>query len=426
LANGNSVLFNVRRPRVMVTGIGLISPLGIGVDVCWDAICQGRSGIGPITCFDASSFSTRIAGEVRDFDPNDWIHRAEIKKTARFTQFAIAATQMALENARLKIQSCEADRVGVFIGSGIGGFEVIEREYRNLVEKGPDRISPFLIPSALVNLAAAQVSIRIGAKGPISALATACTTGLQAIGDAFKVIESGRAEVMVCGGTEAALTPLAVGGFAAMRALSTRNHDPGGASRPWDRGRDGFVMSEGAGILILEERKHALDRGACIIAEIVGYGLSSDGLHVTCMAPDGDGVYRAMRWALADAGVGEAEIEYLNAHATSTQKGDVSEACAIMRLFRAANTKLAVSSTKSMTGHLLGAAGAFEAAVTVLAIRDQRIPPTINLYEPESHLWLDLVPHSARSRQIRYAMTNSCGFGGANGSLIFRQANDEQ
>lgn len=395
--------------------------MGIGADICWSALCAGRSGIGPITQFDARSFSCRIAGEVRGFHPDDWIGKKDLKRSARFTQFAIAAAQMAIQCSGIRITADIADKVGVFIGSGIGGFEIIEREYRTLLEKGPSRVSPFLIPSALVNLAAAQVSIQIGARGPNSAVATACTTGLHAVGDSFRAIENGFADAMICGGAEAALTPLAISGFAAMRALSTRNGDPQHASRPWDRHRDGFVASEGSGILILEELQFALRRGAQPIAEVVGYGMSGDAYHLSCMPEDGDGVYRAMKAALRDAGIEPQHIQYLNAHATSTPSGDICEARAIMRLFGGAGSRLAVSSTKSMTGHLLGATGAFEAAVAVLSIRDQCIPPTINLQEPDEGICLDLVPHAARPCPIEYAMTNSCGFGGTNGSMIFRR-----
>ena len=415
---------NNGRRRVVVTGVGLISPVGIGTEPCWNSLCCGRSGIGPITQFDAGAFSCQIAGEVRGFHPDDWVGRKDLKRTARFTQFAIAAAQMALQCSGLRINSDNAERVGVFVGSGIGGFEVIEREYRNLLEKGPDRVSPFLIPSALANLAAAHVSIHTGAKGPNSAVATACTTGLHSIGDASRAIAWGYADAMICGGAEAALTPLSISGFAAMRALSTRNGDPTRASRPWDRHRDGFVASEGAGILILEERQTALRRGAQPIAEVAGYGMSGDAYHPASMSPDGDGVYRAMRAALHDAGIEPEQVQYLNAHATSTPTGDISEAQAIMRLFGHADSQVAVSSTKSMTGHLLGATGAFEAAVAVLTIRDQCVPPTINLDEPDDGICLDLVPNFARPCPIEYAMTNSCGFGGSNGSMVFRRIQD--
>ena len=364
------------RRRVVVTGIGLVSPLATGTDATWREILAGRSGIGPITLFDASRHTTRFAGEVTDFDPLTWIDKKDVKKCGRFIQFAIAATTMAVEGSGLRIGADNAERVGVAIGSGIGGFEVIEREHKILLERGPERVSPFFILSSIVNLAAGQVSVRLGAKGPNSAVATACTTGAHAIGDAFRLIQGGYADAMICGGSEACITPLAVAGFAAMRALSTCNEDPARASRPWDVARDGFVIGEGAGILVLEEAEHARGRGAPILAELLGYGMSADAHHLTAPPEDGNGVARSMLAALRDAGLAPEQIQYLNAHATSTPLGDKAEATAIVRVFGGKAPGLAVSSTKSMTGHLLGGAGALEAGFTVLALRDQIAPPT--------------------------------------------------
>jgi 3-oxoacyl-[acyl-carrier-protein] synthase II len=410
------------RRRVVVTGIGLVSPLATGTDATWRDILGGRSGIGPITLFDASRHSTRFAGEVTDFDPLKWIDKKDVKKCGRFIQFAIAATTMAVEGSGLRIDADNAERVGVVIGSGIGGFEVIEREHKILLERGPDRVSPFFILSSIVNLAAGQVSVRLGAKGPNSAVATACTTGAHAIGDAFRLIQGGYADAMICGGSEASITPLSIAGFAAMRALSTRNEDPARASRPWDVARDGFVVGEGAGILVLEEAGYAAGRNAPILAELVGYGMSADAHHLTAPPDDGNGVARAMLAALKDAGLSPAQIRYLNAHATSTPLGDTAEATAIVRVFGEHAPGLSISSTKSMTGHLLGGAGALEAGFTVLALRDQIAPPTINLDQADPEIHLDLVPHHAKPVEMPHAMTNSFGFGGTNASLIFTRA----
>jgi 3-oxoacyl-[acyl-carrier-protein] synthase II len=407
--------------RVVVTGVGLISPVGIGTENTWKAIVAGQSGIATITQFDPANFDCQIAGEVKDFDPTRWIDRKDVKKLGRFAQFAVAASQMAMAESGLQIDSTNDERIGVLIGAGIGGFEVIEREYRTLLEKGPSRVSPFFIPATIINLAAGQVSIRTGAKGPNSAVATACTTGAHAIGDAFKLIQRGAADAMICGGVEASITPLAIAGFCAMRAMSTRNHDPEAASRPWDRARDGFVIGEGGGILILEEREFALRRGAKIVAEIVGYGMSSDAYHLSAPLEDGAGILRVMRNAVLDANLLPEQIDYVNAHATSTPLGDRGEARAMMTLFDSTSRRVAVSSTKSMTGHLLGGAGALEAGLTVLAIRDELAPPTINLEDPDPEIWLDLVPNRCRSLPISYAMSNSFGFGGTNGCLIFRR-----
>jgi 3-oxoacyl-[acyl-carrier-protein] synthase II len=407
--------------RVVVTGIGLLSSVGSGTEETWRAVKEGRSGIGPITQFDATAFNCRIAGEVKDFDPTRWIEKKEIKKMARFIQFAIAASEFAMEGSGLKVTADIAEQVGVYIGSGIGGFEVIEREHKNLLEKGPGRISPFFIPATIINLASGYVSIRTGAKGPNSATATACTTSAHAVGDSYEIIKRSAADVMICGGAEACITPMGIGGFAAMRALSQRNDEPQRASRPWDKHRDGFVVGEGAGILILEELEFAKKRGAPLLAEIVGYGMSADAFHITSPAEDGDGAFRVMRNAMRDAKLKPEQIQYINAHGTSTEIGDKLETIAIKRAFGDHAYKLAVSSTKSMTGHLLGGAGGLEAGITVLAIRDQIVPPTINHEAPDPECDLDYVPHQARPLRIEYALSNSFGFGGTNGSLIFKQ-----
>jgi len=410
--------------RVVVTGVGLISSVGIGTEETWSAIRAGKTGIRRITAFDPEGFNCQIAGEVRDFDPLDYMDRKEVRKVGRFIVFAIAASDMAMRSSGLEITPEWAERVGVFIGSGIGGFEIIEREHKNLLAKGPGRISPFFIPATIINLASGHVSIRTGAKGPNSATATACTTSAHSIGDSFKIIQRGDADAMICGGAEAAITPMGIGGFAAMRALSQRNDEPERASRPWDKDRDGFVVGEGAGILILEELEHARSRGAPILAEIVGYGMSGDAFHITAPAEDGDGAIRVMRYALKDAGITAAEIDYINAHGTSTPTGDRVEALAVAKCFGEHARKLAVSSTKSMTGHLLGGAGGLEAGLTVLAIRDQIAPPTMNYETPDPEiepLGLDFVPNQARPMTIRYALTNSFGFGGTNGCLIFKR-----
>jgi 3-oxoacyl-[acyl-carrier-protein] synthase II len=399
--------------------MGLISPLGVGTAATWEGVLAGRSGIGPITHFDAARHSTRFAGEVKGFDPLQWLDKKDVKKCARFIQFALACTTMAMGESGLPIGPDNAARVGVIIGSGIGGFEIIEKEHSVLLERGPDRVSPFFILSSIVNLAAGQVSVRWGAKGPNSAVATACTTGAHAIGDAFRLIQHGYADAMICGGTEAAITPLGVAGFASMRALSTRNDEPQRASRPWDVDRDGFVVGEGGGIFVLEEREAALRRGAPIVAEVIGYGMSADAHHPSAPPDDGDGVARVMTAALDDAALAADRVGYLNAHATSTPLGDRAEAVAIARVFGEHAARLAVSSTKSMTGHLLGGAGALEAGLTVLALRDQIAPPTTNLDHQDEDNHLHLVPNQAVPLEIVNAMTNSFGFGGTNASLIF-------
>jgi 3-oxoacyl-[acyl-carrier-protein] synthase II len=407
--------------RVVVTGVGLLTSVGIGTEATWQSLLAGKSGIRRITAFDATAFSCQIAGEVEGFEPGRYIEKIEIKNIVRFIQFAIAAADCALSSAALHIGPDEAERAGVYIGSGIGGFEVIEREHQTLLEHGPRRISPFFIPATIVNLASGYVSIRTGAKGPNSATATACTTSAHSIGDSFKIIQRDDADVMICGGTEACITPMGIGGFAAMRALSTRNDEPQRASRPWDLDRDGFVVGEGSGILILEELEYARQRGARIMAEIVGYGMSADAFHVTAPPPDGEGAVRVMRNAMKDARIEGHQIQYINAHGTSTELGDRAETAAIKRCFGEYAGKLAVSSTKSMTGHLLGGAGGLEAGITVLAIRDQVAPPTINYETPDPECDLDYVPNHARPMRIDYALTNSFGFGGTNGALIFKR-----
>jgi len=399
----------------------MLASVGIGTEAVWQALKESKSGIGPITAFDATEFNCRIAGEVKNFDPGQFIEKKELKKVGRFIQFAIAASDFAMQHAQYKVDPEESERVGVYIGSGIGGFEVIEREHKNLLEKGPGRISPFFIPATIINLASGHVSIRNGAKGPNSATATACTSGAHAVGDSFRLIQRGDADVMICGGTEAAITPMSVGGFGAMRALSQRNDDPSSASRPWDKDRDGFIIGEGAGILILEEYEHAKKRGAPIIAEMVGYGMSGDAYHITSPCEDGDGGFRVMRNAIKDAGIEPHQVQYVNAHGTSTPLGDVIETRALKRVMGEHASKVAVSSTKSMTGHLLGGAGGLEAGITVLAIRDQIAPATINLRNPDAECDLDYVPNVARPMQIEYALSNSFGFGGTNGSLVFKK-----
>ena len=407
--------------RVVVTGIGLLSSAGTGTEECWAAIRSGKSGIGRITQFDASEFACRIAGEVKDFDPLRFVDKKDVKKMGRFIQFAMAATEFAVTAARLKVGPDDAECTGVYIGSGIGAFEIIEREHKTLLERGPSRISPFFIPSCIVNLASGYVSIRYGAKGPNSATATACTTSAHSIGDSFRLIQYGEADVMICGGSEACVTPMGIGGFAAMRALSTRNDEPERASRPWDAQRDGFVVGEGSGILILEEVERARRRGAPILAEIVGYGMSADAHHITAPPEDGNGGYRVMRNAMRNAGIEPSAVQYVNAHGTSTGLGDKAETLAIKQAFGDYAKKLAVSSTKSMTGHLLGGAGGLEAGISVLAIRDQIAPPTINYEFPDPECDLDYVPNQARPTNIEYALSNSFGFGGTNGCLIFKR-----
>jgi 3-oxoacyl-[acyl-carrier-protein] synthase II len=406
--------------RVVVTGMGLICAVGQTSTEVWQNIVAGKSGVSKITRFDTSQFACQIAAEVKDFDPLKFIEKKEVKKMGRFIHFAMAAADEAMTMSGLKITPENATRVGVHIGSGVGGFDVIEREHAELLKGGPRKISPFFIPAAIVNLAAGHVSIRYGAKGPNEATATACTTSAHAIGDAYKIIQRCDADVMIAGGSEAAITPMGVGGFAAMRALSTRNDDPATASRPWDRERDGFVIGEGAGILVLEELESAQKRGAKILSEIIGYGMSADAYHITQPAEEGEGGWRVMTTAIHDAKLSPSDIDYVNAHGTSTPIGDVLETMAIKRTF-GADTKIPVSSTKSMTGHLLGGAGGLEAGITILALRDQILPPTINLTNPDPQCDLDYVPNVARKAPLNVALSNSFGFGGTNGSLIFRR-----
>ena len=407
--------------RVAVTGVGLVSAVGVGTEECWSALLGGRSGIGRITRFDASDFACQIAGEVRGFDPLDFVSRKDARKMGRFIHFALAASEFAMEMSRLEVTPATSSRVGVYVGSGIGGFDIIEREHAKLLRSGPRRVTPFFIPSTIVNLASGQVSIRWRAKGPNSATATACTSGAHAVGDSFRLIQQGYADAMICGGAEAAITPMSIAGFGAMKALSTRNEEPAVASRPWDAGRDGFVVGEGAGLLVLEELEGAVRRDAPILAEVVGYGMSGDAFHITAPAEDGDGAMRVMRNALKDAGVDRSEVHYINSHGTSTPVGDVIESKAMERLFGDHAPQLAVSSTKSMTGHLLGGAGGFEAGVAALALRDQVAPPTINLDQPGDGCNLDYVPNRARVMEIEYSLSNSFGFGGTNGALLFRR-----
>jgi len=408
--------------RVVVTGIGLVCGVGHSAPEAWQALLAGKSGIERITSFDASQFACQIAAEVKNFDPLQYIEKKEARKMGRFIHLAIAAADEALQSANYKVENEDmAERTGVHIGSGIGGFDVIEREHSNLLNGGPRKVSPFFIPAAIVNLAAGQVSMRHNAKGPNEATCTACTTSAHSIGDASRIIQYGDADVMIAGGAEAAITPMGVGGFAAMRALSTRNDDPHASSRPWDKDRDGFVIGEGSGILILEELEHAQMRGAPILAEIVGYGMSADAYHITQPAENGEGGFRVMRNAMRDAGIQPEQVGYVNAHGTSTPLGDELESMAIKRAFGDHAYKMLVSSTKSMTGHLLGGAGGLEAAITVLALRDQIVPPTINLDNPGEGCDLDFVPHTARKIQMEYAMSNSFGFGGTNGCLVFKR-----
>lgn len=407
--------------RVVVTGVGLVSPLGIGTSATWEALCEGRSGIGPITKFDASDYAARIAGEVHGFDPLAFVARKDVKKMDVFIQYAIAAADFARADAGLEVTPELAPRTGVYIASGIGGFSTIEREHKSLLKGGPRKISPFFIPAAIINLAAGQVSIRLGAKGPNSATCTACSASAHAVGDAFETIRRGDADVMVAGGSEAAITPMGVGGFAAMRALSTRNDEPARACRPFDRERDGFVIGEGAGVVILEERDRALARGVPVYAELVGYGMSADAHHVTAPAEDGDGAFRVMRAAVDQAGIAPTQVDYINAHGTSTPFNDRIETLAIKRCFGEHARDLAVSSTKSMTGHLLGAAGGVEAGIAALAMREQILPPTINLENPDPDCDLDYVPGVRRPVSMEYALSNSFGFGGTNASLLFRR-----
>jgi len=407
--------------RVVVTGIGIVSALGNTAEETWAGLIAGRSGIDGITHFDASQYPVRFAGEVKNFNPEKFIAKKEVKKMDVFIHYAIAASQEAMDNSGLKVTPENADNIGTYIGSGIGGFGIIEREHTKLLQGGPGKVSPFFIPSTIVNLAAGNVSIRFGAKGPNSAPATACASGSHAIGDAFKIIQRGDADVMICGGAEGAITPMSVAGFASLRALSTLNESPQTASRPFDKERDGFVIGEGAGILILEEYEHARNRGARILAEMVGYGMSSDAFHITQPSEDASGAIRVMKNAIKDAGISPADISYINAHGTSTPFNDKIETFAIKQVFGEQAYKIPVSSTKSMTGHLLGAAGGLEAGVSVLALYHQQIPPTINYETPDPDCDLDYVPNKARLAKMQYVLSNSFGFGGTNAAVIFKR-----
>lgn len=407
--------------RVVITGVGLVCDLGIGTEEVWKNLLAGKTGIRTITAFDTTGFDCTIAGEVPGFDPLHWAEKKELKKIARFIQIALAATDFAVRMSCLKITPETAESTGVYVASGIGGFDVIEREHSKLITGGPGRISPFFIPSAIINLASGQISIRYGAKGPNSATATACSASAHAVGDSFRMIQHGDAEVMICGGSEAAITPMGVGGFAAMKALSTRNDAPERASRPFDADRDGFVIGEGAGILILESLENAERRSAPILGEIVGYGMSGDAHHITAPEENGDGAYRVMRAAIRDARLEPHQIGYVNAHGTSTPMGDAVETRAMKRVFGEHVKKVAVSSSKSMTGHLLGGAGGLEAGICVLALRDEMLPPTINQETPDPECDLDYVPNVARKATVEYALSNSFGFGGTNAALLFKR-----
>jgi 3-oxoacyl-[acyl-carrier-protein] synthase II len=411
----------VANRRVVVTGIGLVSPVGIGTEVNWRALTSGQCGIGKITRFDASAFAARIAGEVKGFDPLQFVEKKDVKKMDVFIQYAIAASQFAMADAQLEITEANAAHVGVFVGSGIGGFTSIEREHEALLAGGPRKISPFFIPASIINLAAGQVSIRFGAKGPNLATCTACSASAHAVGESFEIIRRGDADAMIAGGSEAAITPMSVGGFAAMRAMSTRNDSPDTASRPFDKLRDGFIIGEGSGMVILEERESAIQRGARIYAEIVGYGMSGDAYHITAPTEDGSGAVRVMDMALRKANIAPQQVGYINAHGTSTPHNDRIETLAIKKLFGEHAYRMAISSTKSMTGHLLGAAGGLEAGITALAVYHQTAPPTINLDNPDPDCDLDYVPHQCRPVKMEYALSNSFGFGGTNAALLFKK-----
>lgn len=406
--------------RVVITGMGAVTPLGVGVGAFWQGLVAGRSGVGPLTRFDASEYDCRIGAEVRDFDPKQFIDRKEARRMDRFTQFAVACTQMALEHARIRVADIDAERAGVYLGSGIGGMETFDEQFRTLIDKGPHRVSPFFIPMMIVNMAAGQVAITYGLRGPNMTTVTACASANNAIGEAFHALRAGKVDMMVAGGSEAAFVPLAVAGFASMKALSCRNDEPERASRPWDVQRDGFVMGEGAAVFIMETVEHARRRGAPILAEVLGFGCTADAYHVVQPPPDGTGGARAMREALRDADLAPSAVDYINAHGTSTPQGDVGETRAIKTVFGEHAYKLAVSSTKSMHGHLLGAAGAVELVACIQALADQVLPPTINLEEPDAECDLDYVPNQARPAKVDVVMSNSFGFGGQNSSLVIR------
>jgi 3-oxoacyl-[acyl-carrier-protein] synthase II len=407
--------------RVVVTGLGAVAPNGIGVETFWNNLINGVSGIAPIARFDASRHDTRIAGEVKGFDPLQWMEKKESRKMDLFIHYAVAAAQMAYDDSGLKVTDENRERIGVFVGTGMGGIPALEESHKVLMEKGPSRISAFFIPSIITNMGSGHISMRFGMKGPNSCVATACATGNHAIGDSFRIIQRGDADVMLAGGSEAVITPLTIGGFCSIKALSTRNDEPTRASRPFDKDRDGFVMGEGAGLMVLEVLEHAQRRGARIYAELVGYGMSADAHHITLPAPEGEGAVRSMRLALADAGVSPSQVEYINAHGTSTPAGDINETLAIKTLFGDHARRLAVSSTKSMTGHLLGAAGGIESVITVLAITHGILPPTINYETPDPGCDLDYVPNTTRRAEVEFALTNSFGFGGTNATLVFKR-----
>ncbi len=407
--------------RVVITGMGAVSPLGIGLSANWEAVVKGRSGIGPITKFDAGAYRTQIAGEVRDFNPEEFMAKKLVKRLDPFIHYALAATRLAMEDARLSIPPEVAPRAGVITGCGLGGLLTLEETHTTLMEKGPDRVSPFFIPRLIANMAPGQMAIEYGAKGPNLSLQTACAAGTHAVGESFKLIQEDKADIMICGGVESVVTPLALAGFCAMRALSTRNQEPETASRPFDRERDGFVMAEGAGILILESLDRALERGASIYAEVIGYGLSGDAYHMTAPSPDGEGAVLCMRMAIDDAGLKPESVDYINAHGTSTELNDASETKAVKKVFGEHAYKLAISSTKSVTGHLLGAAGGIEAIFTAMTLKEGLIPPTINYRTPDPECDLDYVPNTARQAKVRVALSNSFGFGGTNATLILKR-----
>ncbi len=421
MGNSSSSRKSVNERRVVITGIGLVSPLGIGKEINWEALSKGKSGISLISRFDVSRHSSKIAGQIKDFDPLDFIEKKELRKMDPFIRYAVAAAHLAVQDSGIDSAALEGDRCGVYVGSGIGGIGSIEETHKTLLEKGPDRVTPFFLVSSIINEAAGQISIKYRSRGPNSAPATACTTGTHAIGDSFRIIARGDADIMLAGGSEAPITPLGLAGFCAMRALSLRNDEPEKASRPFDAKRDGFVIGEGAGILILEELGAALKRGAEIYAEIVGYGMSGDAYHVTAPSLDGEGASLAMKMALNDAGLDPKEINYINAHGTSTPYNDKTETLAVKRVFGDHAYKIGVNSTKSMIGHLLGAAGGVEAGYTALCLKHQVMPPTINYEYPDPECDLDYVPNKARRTEVRYALSNSFGFGGTNGTLLIKR-----
>jgi len=409
------------KKRVVITGMGAITPVGIGKENYWNSLKTGKSGIGRITKFEIGEFPTQIAGEIKGFDPNDYIDKKESKRMDRFTQLAVAATKQAFDDSGIKLEKIDQNRFGVILGSGIGGIETLEKEYEKLATKGPGRVSPFFIPMMISNIGAGQISMTFGAKGPNTTVVTACASSTNAIGEAFRIIERGDADVMITGGAEASITPLAIAGFCSMKALSTRNDEPEKASRPFDKDRDGFVMGEGSGILILEEYEHAVNRGAKIYAEMAGYGMSADAYHITTPAPEGEGAARAMRNAISDANISPDAIDYINAHGTSTPYNDKFETMAIKTVFGNHINKLLVSSTKSMTGHLLGAAGGVEAIACILSIKEHYVPPTINYETPDPECDLDYVPNVGREKTVKFALSNSLGFGGHNATIIIKK-----